>query len=113
MNCAYTASWRGTGVRWLHGKCSAAATCCRSSEWLARLICGVLHVASPNPFYGTAFAAFTNTANQVRIISNNEFVISQGGGIINFATPVPEPETYVLMLAGLLAVGFIARRRTT
>jgi hypothetical protein len=34
---------------------------------------------------------------------------SFGGSII--ATPVPEPETYAMMLAGLVAVGFLARRR--
>ncbi len=36
------------------------------------------------------------------------------GGMINFSTavaPVPEPETYGLMLAGLASVGFAARRR--
>ncbi|HEX2540199.1 MAG TPA: PEP-CTERM sorting domain-containing protein [Caldimonas sp.] len=30
-----------------------------------------------------------------------------------FATPVPEPETYALFLAGLGAVGFMTRRRAT
>jgi hypothetical protein len=29
------------------------------------------------------------------------------------ATPVPEPGSYVLMLAGLSAVGFVVRRRKT
>ena len=34
---------------------------------------------------------------------------SYGGSIV--AMPVPEPETYALMLAGLGVVGFVARRR--
>lgn len=34
---------------------------------------------------------------------------SYGGNIV--ATPVPEPETYVMFLAGLGALGFLARRR--
>jgi len=34
---------------------------------------------------------------------------SYGGNIV--ATPVPEPETYAMLLAGLGVVGFLARRR--
>lgn len=30
---------------------------------------------------------------------------------VNFATPVPEPETYAMLLAGLALLGFTARRR--
>jgi hypothetical protein len=37
---------------------------------------------------------------------------SWGGNLNLVAVPVPEPETYALLLAGLGAVGFVARRRS-
>lgn len=33
------------------------------------------------------------------------------GGIVAETAPIPEPETYAMLLAGLLAIGFVARRR--
>lgn len=70
--------------------------------------------SDPTPFYDLAFAAFTNTTSQVTPFVGG-FRIEQGGGAFNFAAtpPIPEPETYALMLAGLAAVGFVARRRRT
>ena len=67
---------------------------------------------SPNPFYDIALTAFTNTTSQVEAFDGG-FRIRQGGGSVNFdMTPaIPEPGTYALMLAGLAAVGFVARRR--
>lgn len=64
----------------------------------------------PTPFYTQANAIFGHTPNQV-VAFDGGFRVEQGGGPLNFAAPIPEPETYMLMLAGLAAVGFIGRRR--
>jgi hypothetical protein len=66
--------------------------------------------ASPVPFYNVALTAFTNTLSEVTF-NGSGFTITQGGGSVNFASPVPEPDTYALMLGGLGVLGFLARRR--
>lgn len=68
--------------------------------------------ASPVPFFSQAFASFVNTSSQVTAFDGG-FTITQGGGAYNFAAaPIPEPQTYALMLAGLAAMGFVVRRRS-
>lgn len=66
---------------------------------------------SPVPFYTSVQSAFNNTSSQITNTATG-FTLSQGGGSINFiATPVPEPETYAMLLAGLGVVGGLALRR--
>jgi hypothetical protein len=65
---------------------------------------------SPAPFHNLAFAAFTNTTTQVEAFEGG-FRIRQGGGAVNFASAVPEPETYAMLLGGLAAIVFVAKRR--
>lgn len=65
---------------------------------------------SPSPFSSGAVAAFSNTSTQVEPFEGG-FIIRQGGGSMNFTQPVPEPSTYMLLMAGLAAIGFVARRR--
>lgn len=74
---------------------------------------GSAFFASPAPFHPSAETSFTNTVSQVSDITGGVpgFRIRQGGGSFNFAIPVPEPGTCAMLLAGLAAVGFVARRR--
>lgn len=72
---------------------------------------GEAFFTSPNTFYNLASTAFSNTSSQVEVFSNG-FMIRQGGGSVNFASAVPEPGTYALLMAGVGVIGFVARRKS-
>jgi hypothetical protein len=65
---------------------------------------------SPSPFLDTVLTSFSNTSSQVALF-NGGFMIQQGGGSVNFAAAVPEPESYAMLASGLAVVAFLASRR--
>ena len=71
-------------------------------------------LGDPNETWGMSpvlLAAGDYTLTVKGIISAPAAVGSYGGNFNLVAAPVPEPETYALMMAGLGVLGFVARRR--
>jgi hypothetical protein len=70
---------------------------------------------SNNGFSADFLTGYSFTSNTITLNMNNGFVPGGNGSTavfaINEVAPIPEPETYAMMLAGLGMVGLAARRR--
>ena len=76
-----------------------------------------LDVLNLGPGSASYFSAVPVSGLLTLIINGNTTAVNGGSGIASYAgtldvtSPVPEPATYGMLLAGLGAVGFLARRR--
>ena len=59
----------------------------------------------------TAFTALVTGLDAGRAYLNIHSSFAPGGEIRGFLAPVPEPESYALLLSGLAVVGWVARRQ--
>ena len=79
-------------------------------------VSGTLAVTGTHAIFSGVSQLFYDLGNTVLDIGNPNSSIVQGPGLIGIydgVQVIPEPETYALMLAGLGALGFVARRRKT
>lgn len=78
------------------------------------------------PTYVTPAAGWTSTSSSVSLVGGDSYKLYFGGMVtppqfyptlnldnvsVTAVTPVPEPESYAMMLAGLGALGLMSRRR--
>ena len=59
----------------------------------------------------TAFTALVTGLDAGRAYLNIHSSFAPGGEIRGFLAPVPEPESYALLLSGLAVVAWVARRQ--
>ena len=82
-------------------------------------VAGTLAVTGTHAIFNGVSDLYYNNGNTVLLqaMGNPNASIVQGPGLIavydGVTAPVPEPQTYALMLAGLGALAFLARRRSS
>ena len=98
--------WAGTGAIDLNGMTPTALGTANLYS----------NTSSTNTVKGVSLGAFTGTydwlAVAARVGQNNDFAKLQSLTITPVAQPVPEAETWVMLLAGVGLIGFAVRRRT-
>ena len=105
----------GAGVFWDVGSSATLDTTTSFAGNILALASITLNNGATNGCGGAlaSTAAVTMAMNTIGIGCGGGLTVSELGGTPTFLpfVPVPEPETYAMMLAGLGLLGFIARRR--
>jgi hypothetical protein len=75
---------------------------------------GIFQSADPLAASAVAFYAAGDTSLADYVYKLTDSIERTGGkqDVIIVTSPIPEPSTYALMIAGIAAVGFVARRRS-
>jgi|CXWL01.1.fsa_nt_gi hypothetical protein len=84
-----------------------------SFDLLMKLHVSAAAISGGNPANMMSVADVSNTGHlYVDVLSANASVVGASGHLYATSAPVPEPQTFALMLAGLAALTAVARRRS-
>jgi hypothetical protein len=82
-----------------------------TSVTLDAALWNITNIAFPQANFGIALLAVTASQPVTLTVKGTSFASAHYNGTIS-VTPVPEPESYAMLLAGLGLMGAIARRRS-